>query len=191
MIIGRIINNLRRAYYTKKFAKCSADLRFSPENSILTYPTIIVGKNVFINAHAYMSGDIVIGDDVLIGPNCFFTSTDHEYVNVGQFINSQERRASKPITIDNDVWIGSHVSLMPGVHIHEGVVIGADSMVLQSIPPYCVCIGKPCRPIKIRYSDAELRQHYKILGKSVDEADKVIKLRKLMLLEMGKGCLLH
>ena len=57
------------------------------------------------------------------------------------------------IIIGNDVWIGSHATLMSGVKIGDGAVIGAMSVVASRIPPYGIAVGNPARVIKKRFSD--------------------------------------
>ena len=53
-----------------------------------------------------------------------------------------------PITIKDGAHIGIGSIIMPGVTIGEGAVIGAGSVVTRDIPPYCVAVGSPCKPIK-------------------------------------------
>ncbi len=53
-----------------------------------------------------------------------------------------------PITIENDVWLGSGVHIMPGVTIGRGCVIGAGSIVTKDIPPYSLAVGNPCHVIR-------------------------------------------
>ena len=59
--------------------------------------------------------------------------------------------------IGNDVWLGRECRVMPGVHIGDGAIIAAYSVVAKDIPPYTVAGGNPCRPIKPRF-DAELTE---------------------------------
>ena len=59
--------------------------------------------------------------------------------------------------IDNDVWLGRECRVMPGVHIGDGAIIAAYSVVIKDIPPYTVAGGNPCRPIKPRF-DTELTE---------------------------------
>lgn len=56
--------------------------------------------------------------------------------------------------VGNDVWIGQDVTVMPGVHIGDGAIIAAESVVTQDIPPYHVTGGNPCRVIRKRFDDA-------------------------------------
>lgn len=57
--------------------------------------------------------------------------------------------------IGNDVWIGQNVTVMPGVHIGDGAIIAANSVVVKDIPPYYIAGGNPCNMIRKR-SDDEL-----------------------------------
>ena len=56
--------------------------------------------------------------------------------------------------VGNDVWIGQNVTVLPGVHIGNGAIIGANSVVASDIPPYCVAVGNPCKVIKKRFDDS-------------------------------------
>ena len=53
--------------------------------------------------------------------------------------------------VGNDVWIGQNVTVLPGVHIGDGAIIGANSVVASDIPPYTVAVGNPCRVVKQRF----------------------------------------
>ena len=55
--------------------------------------------------------------------------------------------------IGNDVWIGQNVTVLPGVHIGDGCIIGANSVVANDIPPYTVAAGNPCKVKKTRFDD--------------------------------------
>ena len=57
--------------------------------------------------------------------------------------------------VGNDVWFGQNVTVMPGVHIGDGAIIAANSVVASDVPPYCVAGGNPCRVIRQRF-DPEL-----------------------------------
>lgn len=55
--------------------------------------------------------------------------------------------------VGNDVWIGQNVTVLPGVHIGDGAIIGANSVVAHDVPPYAVAAGNPCRIIRKRFDD--------------------------------------
>jgi acetyltransferase-like isoleucine patch superfamily enzyme len=62
------------------------------------------------------------------------------------------------IVIGNDVWIGSHASIMSGVHIGDGAVIAAFSHVVKSVQPYEVVGGNPARHIKYRFTERQIEE---------------------------------
>ena len=105
------------------------------------------GKNVFINTNCYLmdGGGITFGDNVFIGPNCGFYTATHP-------LNFEERNKglelAEPIVVGSNTWFGGHVSVLPGVTIGEGTVIGAGSVVTKYIPPHCLAVGNPCKVIR-------------------------------------------
>ncbi len=60
--------------------------------------------------------------------------------------------------VGNDVWFGQNVTVLPGVHIGDGAIIGANSVVAQDIPPYAIAVGNPCTVVKMRF-DEDLISH--------------------------------
>lgn len=89
--------------------------------------------------------EVLIGDHVMIGPNCSLITITHA-------LTEDERKAgvmaARPITIGNNAWIAANVVILPGVEIGEGAVVGAGSVVTHSIPPHMLAVGNPCRPIR-------------------------------------------
>lgn len=55
--------------------------------------------------------------------------------------------------IENDVWIGQNVTIMPGVHIGNGAIIAANSVVTKAVPAYHIAGGNPCKIIRKRFND--------------------------------------
>ena len=67
----------------------------------------------------------------------------------------QGRTEIKPIVIGDDVWIGSRSLIMKGVHIGNGAIIGAGSVVTKDVPPYEIWAGNPAHFIKSRLPQKE------------------------------------
>ena len=66
----------------------------------------------------------------------------------------ESHRICEPVFIGNDVWIGCHSIIKPNVHIGDGAIIGANSVVTKDVPPYAIVAGVPAKIIKYRF-DAE------------------------------------
>ncbi|GAA0815277.1 acyltransferase [Colwellia asteriadis] len=104
-----------------------------------------LGHNNFINGQ----GGVVIGDDVIVGPDVKFLSENHIFTNSNIPIRNQGV-TRKGIVILSDVWIGANVTILDGVTIGKGCVIGAGSVVSKSIPDFSIAVGIPCRVVKKR-----------------------------------------
>lgn len=106
-----------------------------------------LGHNSFINAQ----GGVSIGNDVIIGPNVSILAENHVFVSSDELIRLQGVNRIG-IKIDNNVWIGANVTILDGVQIGTGCVIGAGSVVTKSLPSYSIAVGNPCKVVKSRQS---------------------------------------
>ncbi|MFJ8859043.1 sugar O-acetyltransferase [Streptomyces sp. NPDC102451] len=106
-----------------------------------------VGDDFFgnVNLTCVDDVDIRMGDGVMIAPSVTLTTTGHP---VHPSRRADFGRFSEPIVIEDKVWIGSNVVVLPGVRIGYGSVIGAGSVVSRDIPPMTVAIGTPCRVVR-------------------------------------------
>lgn len=107
---------------------------------------IRIGDRVFINQNCtfYSLADIVIGDDVLIGPNVSLIASAHP-------VAPSQRRAylvGKPITIGKGVWIAAGATVLGGVTIGENSVVAAGSVVTRDVPANTLAAGNPAKVIR-------------------------------------------
>lgn len=94
--------------------------------------------------------DLILGNDVLMGPDVIMLSSSHAFDRLDLPINQQGARPRHPIVIGNDVWIGTRVIILPGVRIGDHAIIGAGSVVTKDVPPLAIIGGNPARFIRSR-----------------------------------------
>lgn len=94
-----------------------------------------------------------IGNRVMIATHSIITSLTHDY----NLENMRRAPAiAKEVIIQDDVWIGSGVIIMPGVRIGKGAIIGANSVVTKDIPANAIAYGIPAKIIKYRNIDTKV-----------------------------------
>jgi len=144
--------------------------RFGPNGRFIHPEEIHLGDNIYIAPNFHISArNLKIGNNVIIGPNLLLECDDHTFRNVGKTIWSTftEERTLGSVSIGDDVWIGGNVTILKNVTVGEGCIIGAASVVTKSLPPYSICIGVPCRPVKPRFTAEELRTHLEMVKSSL------------------------
>ena len=119
---------------------------------------IEIGENVEINDDVHIGAveKIVIGDNVLIASKVYISDHNHgsykgEEQDSPMSMPKKRKIYSSPIKIERNVWIGEFVSILQGVTVGEGSIIGTMSVVTKDIPPYTIVVGSPAKPIK-RYN---------------------------------------
>lgn len=108
---------------------------------------IVIGARTTIGYHNFLfaSAGIKIGEDCLIAPFVYIVDSDHS-IERNQKINTQPNY-SQSISIGNDVWIASSVTILKGVKIADGAVVAANSVVNQDIGPYEIWAGSPAKKV--------------------------------------------
>lgn len=112
---------------------------------------LTMGEHSSIGPYGYVgcSGRITIGKNVMFGPKCSLFAENHVFSNKDSSIKSQGVQ-QKGITIEDDCWIGSNVTILDGVTIGKGSVIGAGTLVTKDIPAGSVVVDKREKKIRER-----------------------------------------
>jgi acetyltransferase-like isoleucine patch superfamily enzyme len=116
-------------------------------------PEIIIGNYTSIGSDAHITAinSIKIGENVLTGKKILITDNAHgtSQLDLSEIAPSQRPLFSKgAVIIEDNVWIGEKVSVMPGVCIGKGSIIAANSVVTKDIPPYSIAGGCPAKVLK-------------------------------------------
>ena len=174
----RLANRIGRFRAThKKNTMLSKNCYISP--NALIHPRngrITVGDNTSVAPGAIMQGDISIGNNSSVQAYCNIVGYKGGEIKIGNFVRiaaytviiganhrfddpdipiCKQGMAPAPIVIEDNVWIGARVSVIAGVTIGEGSVIGAGAVVTKDIPPYSVAVGVPARVISSRKKERE------------------------------------
>lgn len=114
---------------------------------------ITIGKDVFINSgcHFQDQGGITIGDGSLIGHNVVLATINHDLDP-----ENERKNHYKPIQIGAHVWIGSNVTILPGVSIGDWAVVAAGAVVTRNVPALTVVGGIPAKVLKRIQSNKEV-----------------------------------
>jgi acetyltransferase-like isoleucine patch superfamily enzyme len=115
-----------------------------PEATITIGDWTTIGYNVCI----FSKSNISIGKNCLIAPFCYFVDSDHG-TDLGRLIREQSM-VTAPITVGDDVWLGTRVIVTKGVTIGSGAIVAAGSVVTKDIPPNTVFAGSPAKFIRNR-----------------------------------------
>lgn len=112
---------------------------------------LVMGEHSSIGPYGYVgcSGKIIIGKNVMFGPKCSLFAENHNFSDINSSIKSQGVN-QKGIIIEDDCWIGSNVTILDGVTIGKGSVIGAGTLVTRNIPAGSVVVDKRNKQINAR-----------------------------------------
>lgn len=158
-----------RAWLRPRFASFGAGASFDPLSSTIAgYEYIRLGDGVFIGPHAHLTADgveIVIGADTVIGPGFYAIAGDHRFDQPNVPFRDADRGVNEPIRIGCNVWIGARVTVLKGVTVRDGAVIGAGSIVTRDVESCAVAVGAPARRVRWRFEGEDRVIHERLLSR--------------------------
>ncbi len=109
---------------------------------------IEIGARSYVNRHTMIDAcaSILIGERTMIGPFCYIT--DHDHAVAPGAAPADGDLIAQPTNIGARCWIGAHVTVLKGVSIGDGTVVGAGSVVTDSLPPGVIAVGVPARVLR-------------------------------------------
>lgn len=111
---------------------------------------ICIGDFSGIGINARIQGPLIIGKQVMMGPDVMIYTRQHETSQTNIPMMEQGDTEPKVVVIKDDVWIGARVIIMPGVTLGKGCIIGAGAVVTKDVEPYNVVGGVPAKVINTR-----------------------------------------
>lgn len=176
LVLLRIFRRLTRAIacavLRPAFKSVGRNFTFFP-GDLFTYSTIEVGDDVYIGPGAVFSAikGICIGSNVMFGPGVTIMGGDHRMELAGLPMSALVEKSENddlPISVECDVWIGANVTILKGVRIGRGAVVGAGSVVTRDIPAYAIAVGAPARVHRYRGTTEEIQEHERRLYVAAD-----------------------
>lgn len=155
--------------------------------NIITNPNIVVGDYTYYDDFESVENfeknvkyhfDF-IGDKLIIGKFCMIASgitfimngANHKMDGITAYpfnIFGKDWKIAEPklselpykgdTVVGNDVWIGTNVTIMPGIHIGDGAIIASNATVTKNVAPYSVVGGNPAKELKKRFSEAKIQE---------------------------------
>ena len=162
-------------------------LKSRDESVTYIKPTLIGIKNIQVGEYTYYDGQNFtsrvthhydfIGDKLIVGKFCqigknvefIMNGANHQMNSISTYpfyiFKGWEQEPPKKedlpykgdTVIGNDVWIGQNATFLPGVHVGDGCIIGANAVVASDIPPYSVVVGNPAKVIRKRFDDEMIK----------------------------------
>jgi maltose O-acetyltransferase len=163
-------SRIRRAIHgyatVGRFASRGEDFEFDVDGTY-SYGSIHVGEHVNLGARPTLlatRSTIHIGNHVMFGPSVSIWGGNHRFDVVGTYIDEITDDMKRPeddlgVVIEDDVWVGGNATILHGVTVGRGAVIGADAVVTKSVLPYSVVAGNPARVIGKRWDAAAIGVH--------------------------------
>ena len=168
--MGMGLQALAARFYLRRCTSVGRFTRLKGRPSITNRGTLVIGAHVIIHSHivpvelAALPGAVLeIGErtfinygvsiaatsSIRIGPRCLLGSyvnvLDSDWHGIG---DRRSRPPSRPVSIEENVWLGNRVIVLPGVTIGHDAVVGAGAVVTADIPPRSLAVGNPARVVK-------------------------------------------
>jgi maltose O-acetyltransferase len=149
-VIGKICRQLRYSCVKHLFFSCGKNVNVERRAYFGSGRKIKIGNNSGIGVNCVVPSDIVIGENVMMGPNCFILAANHDFSRVDIPMIQQGHSKAKITIIEDDVWIGRQVLFTPGRLVKKGSIIAAGCVLTKNFPEYSVIGGNPSSLIRNR-----------------------------------------
>lgn len=146
---GGKIYNWIRVFCLKRIIKIGKGCRVMRNIYIGNGNNIVIGDNCRINEKVRLD-NVKIGNHVMIARESILLGKMHEFKEIDIAMEMQGVREEKSIIIENDVWLGLRVIIMPGVRIFQGCIIGAGAVLTKDTEPFGIYGGIPAKIIRKR-----------------------------------------
>ena len=147
---GNLGGKFRSALCKHIFKKCGKHVNIERKAWFASGLDIEIGDYSGIGVNAHIPHGTIIGNYVMMGPNCFILDVNHNTSDVSRPMCMQGMVEKKITRIGNDVWIGRDVHMTSGRTVADGSIIAMCAVLTKDFPPYSVVGGNPAKLIRSR-----------------------------------------
>jgi maltose O-acetyltransferase len=150
---------LRRLLLPRFLQRCGSNTTIQRSLRVTNPEKVSIGSHCNLAQGVFITGGggVRIGDWVGFGPDVKVWSVNHRFEDPDRPWMLQGWDA-KPVTIEDDVWLGASVFVMPGVTVGKGAIVSACAVLNKSIPAYAIVAGNPGRIVGWRKRSPEMQQ---------------------------------
>ena len=147
---GAVAARLRRALVGPLLRHVGSGVNIEHGATFGSGRELVLGDRSGLGIDADIHGPVTIGNDVMMGPRCTILTRNHTTRDTSLPMNQQGFDAFLPVVIEDDVWIGANVTIMPGVRVGTGSILATGAVVVNDVEPYTIVGGVPARLLKRR-----------------------------------------
>lgn len=195
--LKRIIRKLYKTHIYNKFKNITDTSTlgrnvkvYQPENLVMAERTNIDEGAVIMNTRAKFimrkNSGAAVGLTVITGNHMSIVGKFFKDVTDRDKDAAEGQRYDKDVIVDEDVWIGTNVTLLAGSHIKRGAIVGGGSVVRSVVPPYAIVAGNPAKIIGFRFTPEEIIKHETELYASEERINQSILDKNYRLYFEGK-----
>ena len=149
--LGGVYKSIRYWLCKHIFLRCGKNVNVEHGAWFGTGVGIQIGDNSGIGIDAHILYNTIIGNDVMMGPNCYMLESTHKFDRTDITMIEQGRITQRAqVVIGNDCWIGRDVMIIGSREIKDGSIIGARCVLTKSFPAYSIIGGNPSKLIRNR-----------------------------------------
>lgn len=140
-MLNKIIYRYKKHKILKRFIHYGKNLDID-YNSVFVEPErMSFGNNVFLNRSAFLSGSIILKNNIMIGPNFIAFSDNHAFGKIGKSIMSYSKEyVSGKIIIQNECWIGANVKIFGSLTMGIESITAGGAIITKNIPPFSTVV---------------------------------------------------
>lgn len=162
--LRRLSRYIRMRLLLPLFRSHGSNVRFDPDG-LYSFGTISLGSDVSLGLRPLLmaaESTIRIGSKVMFGPYVSILAGNHNTAQLGKAmfdVREKRKEDDADVIIEDDVWIGSHATILKGVTVGRGGIVGAGAVVTKDVPPYAIVAGSPARLVKFRWDVETIQRH--------------------------------